>query len=173
MKTLRLQRGFNIVVNCNKLRHFSTKKEKDFDFNEFFDKKKREKAQQKFEQQSSTYAEGEYQNSQDQDNTRKFNANFNSQQESRGGSQTIMQLPSQIAKDLVLMNLPKYKKRLDDKFKDLNDAYERLQKWVEERDQTLDENLMNNKFQNMGNKIDTFLFIIQLRKIWIQENLSI
>jgi hypothetical protein len=34
---------------------------------------------------------------------------------------------------------------MEDRFKDFNQAYERLLKWVEERDKTLDDDLANDR----------------------------
>ena len=82
-------------------------------------------------------------------------------------------MPQQIAQDLQLLNLPKYAtklelkkqfhkfakmyhpdtfkeapgiqlKKLEDRFKQISDANERLDKWISERDEALNDSLMNN-----------------------------
>eukprot|EP00347_Sterkiella_histriomuscorum_P012484 403368398 len=169
----------------------------DGEFKQYFEKIKAERAKKRFEERGTSdqnFDRNDQANSQSNFDDKQSYKDFkqerqktsgnqssskNQQQNVRSGSRgSIVQLPPQIAKDLTLMNLPKFvskpelkkqyhklakmyhpdilnspkssmipeqqKKRLEDKFKEFNQAYERLVEWIESRDATLDSDLSNN-----------------------------
>ncbi|TNV74468.1 hypothetical protein FGO68_gene17601 [Halteria grandinella] len=135
-----------------------------FDYQEF-EEEIRQRRQKSKNEQKKTFP--------DQDEQSQDSSSGSSNSYSNGEKASVITLPQNIARDLTLLNVPKYVSRedlkkqyhklakiyhpdvmqkheysenqrlkMEERFKEFNQAYERLVKWVGERDKTLDDDLL-------------------------------